>query len=61
MCFGSNIDCWELGRAWIGSVCSPGGIYAASVNADKGLQIGFVFAHELGHKSVMFITRCLVS
>jgi hypothetical protein len=54
MCFGSNIDCWELGRAWIGSVCSPGGIYAASVNADKGLQIGFVFAHELGHNLGMF-------
>ena len=50
MCYGSDEDCWELGRAWIGSVCSRRGLYAASVNADKGLQLGFVFAHELGHK-----------
>lgn len=47
MCFGRNEDCWELGRAWIEGMCSND--YACSVNADKGLQIGFVFAHELGH------------
>jgi hypothetical protein len=54
MCFGINEDCWELGRAWIGGICSRRGIYAASVNADKGLILGYVFAHELGHNLGMF-------
>ena len=48
MCFGREEDCWELGRAWIGGVCTSQ--YRASVNSDKGLQIGYVLAHELGHK-----------
>eukprot|EP00118_Oscarella_pearsei_P024839 m.306911 g.306911 ORF g.306911 m.306911 type:complete len:1073 (+) comp41706_c0_seq1:35-3253(+) len=47
MCFGRNEDCWELGRAWIQGMCRDK--FACSVNANKGLQLGFVFAHELGH------------
>jgi hypothetical protein len=54
MCYDSDRDCWELGRAWIGSICSNRGLYAASVNSDKGLQLGFVFAHELGHNLGMY-------
>ncbi|XP_065841079.1 A disintegrin and metalloproteinase with thrombospondin motifs 18-like, partial [Oscarella lobularis] len=47
LCFGRNEDCWELGRAWVQGMCRDK--YACSVNAEKGMQLGFVFAHELGH------------
>jgi hypothetical protein len=55
MCSSSATEaCGTLGRAWIGSVCSYKGRYSASVNSDKGLQSGFVIAHELGHNLGMY-------
>lgn len=47
MCYGENKDCWELGRAWIEGMCNNH--YSCSIISDKGLHVGFVTAHEIGH------------